>query len=89
MDIAAAPFYSHHVIQLLTWTVDSSMQPLDIAVLRGQFPALNQLVDGKTPIFFDGPGGAQVPHSVLTAMTDYLGRFNANLGGNADQLRIH
>lgn len=57
------------------------MQPLDIAVLRGQFPALNQLVDGKTPIFFDGPGGAQVPHSVLSAMTDYLGRFNANLGG--------
>ncbi len=57
------------------------MQPLDIAVLRGQFPALNQLVDGKTPIFFDGPGGAQVPHSVLAAMTDYLGRFNANLGG--------
>ena len=57
------------------------MQPLDIAVLRGQFPALNQLVDGKTPIFFDGPGGAQVPHSVLSAMTDYLGHFNANLGG--------
>ena len=57
------------------------MQALDIAVLRGQFPALNQLVDGKTPIFFDGPGGAQVPRPVLTAMTDYLGHFNANLGG--------
>lgn len=57
------------------------MQALDIAVLRGQFPALNQLVEGKTPVFFDGPGGAQVPHAVLTAMTDYLGRFNANLGG--------
>ncbi|EOD53473.1 cysteine desulfurase-like protein [Aeromonas molluscorum] len=57
------------------------MQPLDVAVLRGQFPALNQLIDGKSPLFFDGPGGAQVPQSVLGAMTDYLGRFNANLGG--------
>ncbi|MCX7132458.1 MAG: aminotransferase class V-fold PLP-dependent enzyme [Aeromonas sp.] len=57
------------------------MQALDIAVLRGQFPALNQLVDGKTPTFFDGPGGAHVPRPVLTAMTDYLGHFNANLGG--------
>jgi hypothetical protein len=27
------------------------MQALDIAVLRGQFPALNQLLDGKIPSF--------------------------------------
>lgn len=64
------------------------MQALDIAVLRGQFPALNQLVEGKAPIFFDGPGGAQVPHAVLTAMTDYLGHFNANLGGPFFSARV-
>ncbi|MED5525768.1 MAG: cysteine desulfurase-like protein [Pseudomonadota bacterium] len=54
---------------------------MNIAALREKFPALNQQVDGLTPIFLDGPGGAQVPSSVLAAMTDYLGRFNANLGG--------
>ncbi|MBJ7537405.1 cysteine desulfurase-like protein [Marinomonas transparens] len=48
---------------------------------RKQFPALNQRYQGITPIFLDGPGGSQVSQSVLDAMTQYLGRFNANLGG--------
>ncbi|OAN11209.1 cysteine desulfurase [Photobacterium jeanii] len=48
---------------------------------RQQFPALHQMVDGSPVCFFDGPGGAQVPQSVLDTMTAYLGRFNSNLGG--------
>lgn len=49
--------------------------------IREQFPALSQAVgDGGVPVFFDGPGGTQVPRSVLSAMMAYLGRFNANLG---------
>ena len=54
---------------------------MNIAQLREQFPALIQTVDGKSPIFLDGPGGSQVPQSVLNAMTAYLGHYNSNLGG--------
>ncbi|MCP4056363.1 MAG: aminotransferase class V-fold PLP-dependent enzyme, partial [Pseudoalteromonas sp.] len=54
---------------------------MNIAQLREQFPALIQTVDGKSPIFLDGPGGSQVPESVLSAMTAYLGHYNSNLGG--------
>lgn len=38
----------------------------------------------QLPIFFDGPGGSQVPQSVIGAMADYLGCYNSNLGGFAD-----
>ncbi len=54
---------------------------MNIAQLREQFPALMQSVDGKSPIFLDGPGGSQVPQSVLNAMSAYLGHYNSNLGG--------
>lgn len=54
---------------------------MNLTQLRRQFPALMQQVAGKSPIFLDGPGGSQVPQSVLSAMSAYLGYFNSNLGG--------
>ncbi|ENM5777046.1 cysteine desulfurase-like protein [Vibrio mimicus] len=51
-------------------------------LVREQFPALSQKVNDKPVVFFDGPGGSQVPQSVLDAMVAYLGRYNANLGGH-------
>ncbi|MBQ4834617.1 cysteine desulfurase-like protein [Pseudoalteromonas sp. MMG010] len=54
---------------------------MNINSLREQFPALMQHIDGQSPIFLDGPGGSQVPQSVLNAMTAYLGHYNSNLGG--------
>jgi len=55
---------------------------LNVSKLRGQFPALQQrLPDGSPFIYFDGPGGTQVPQRVLDAMTDYLIRMNANKHG--------
>ncbi len=33
-------------------------------------------------MFFDGPGGTQVPQRVIDAISDYLRRDNANSGGN-------
>ncbi|WP_105214925.1 cysteine desulfurase-like protein [Pseudoalteromonas sp. T1lg22] len=54
---------------------------MNLVSLRSQFPALMQQVNGESPIFFDGPGGAQVPQSVLDAMAAYLGFYNSNLGG--------
>jgi cysteine desulfurase family protein (TIGR01976 family) len=49
---------------------------LDLAAVRARFSAL----DGPT-VFFDGPGGTQVPDSVIQAVASYLRESNANLGG--------
>lgn len=48
----------------------------DIGWVRSQFPALEH---GE--VFFDGPGGTQVPYRVIEAVSEYLARSNANLHG--------
>ena len=53
----------------------------DFAALRAQFPSLNLIRDGCTPIFLDGPAGTQVPQRVIDAMVRYLTTCNANCGG--------
>jgi cysteine desulfurase family protein (TIGR01976 family) len=53
----------------------------DLDQIRAQFPALQQEVNGRVPIFLDGPGGTQVPETVIAAMSDYLRRDNSNQGG--------
>ncbi|MBC8104639.1 MAG: cysteine desulfurase-like protein [Cytophagales bacterium] len=50
----------------------------DTAPLRAQFPALRVK---PTPIFFDNPGGTQVPMGVIEAVGAYYARSNANVGG--------
>ncbi|MCG9679890.1 cysteine desulfurase-like protein [Vibrio sp. Isolate24] len=51
-------------------------------LVRAQFRALQQSHNDLPVMFLDGPGGSQVPNSVLEAMTAYLGFFNSNLGGH-------
>src|SRR5512137_108977 len=54
----------------------------DLSVVRDQFPALQQTDEQGQPfVYFDGPGGTQVPQSVIDAMADYLTRANANTHG--------
>jgi cysteine desulfurase family protein (TIGR01976 family) len=48
----------------------------DVAAVRARFSALD-----RPTAFFDGPGGTQVPDSVIEAMASYLRESNANLGG--------
>lgn len=55
--------------------------PLNVHALRTQFPALNELYNGRPAIFFDNPGGTQTPQVVIDAMVDYLTRRNANTHG--------
>lgn len=45
---------------------------------RTHFPALDRRHNGHPVAFFDGPGGTQVPHEVVDAMSDYLLHHNAN-----------
>ncbi len=54
---------------------------LNIDSVRAQFPSLQQIVEGKSPVFFDNPAGTQVPQRVIDAVTDYYIHKNANMGG--------
>jgi cysteine desulfurase family protein (TIGR01976 family) len=46
--------------------------------IRADFPALARREQGHPVAYFDGPGGTQVPRTVVDAMTDYLFHHNAN-----------
>ncbi len=48
------------------------------AKIRQHFPALDRQHAGLPVAYFDGPGGTQVPRSVVDAMTEYLFHHNAN-----------
>lgn len=56
-------------------------EPFDPMPLRAQFPALQLEVGGKTAVYLDGPGGTQVPQSVIDAMSSYLSHGGSNSGG--------
>jgi cysteine desulfurase family protein (TIGR01976 family) len=52
-----------------------------VRIIRSEFPALTQSVDGKAMVFFDGPGGTQVHSSVIEAMSRYFISANSNHDG--------
>jgi cysteine desulfurase family protein (TIGR01976 family) len=54
---------------------------LDVDWVRQQFPSLHQRVNGQPAVFFDAPGGTQVPQRVIDAIAGYLSANNANSGG--------
>jgi len=62
-------------------TQSETSSSLDLRWIRTQFPALAQTVNGHPAVFFDGPGGTQVPQRVIDAINGYLARDNANSGG--------
>ncbi len=54
----------------------------DLDKIRSGFPALQETDEqGRSYVYFDGPGGTQVPASVPLAMTDYFRTANANHAG--------
>ena len=53
----------------------------DVEAIRRRFPALEEPHDGRPLTFFDGPGGTQVPDTVIEAVTGYYRSSNANHGG--------
>jgi cysteine desulfurase family protein (TIGR01976 family) len=57
------------------------MPAFDVEALRRRFPAL-AIEDGGRPVaLFDGPGGTQVPDTVIEAIADYYRTSNANHDG--------
>ena len=49
---------------------------LDVEAVRARFSALRQPL-----VFFDGPGGTQVPDEVIAAVSTYYRESNANVSG--------
>src|SRR5208282_5965929 len=58
-----------------------TLQPIDLAWVRAQFPSLKQAVNGQPAAFLDGPAGTQVPQRVIDAVRDYYEQSNANTCG--------
>jgi len=57
------------------------MTTFDVDAIRARFPALSLMHAGRPMVFFDGPGGTQVPESVIDAVSGYYREANANHGG--------
>jgi cysteine desulfurase family protein (TIGR01976 family) len=54
---------------------------LNLEWIRDRFPALHKEIKGQPIIYLDGPGGTQVPRSVIEAIANYLIESNANAHG--------
>jgi cysteine desulfurase family protein (TIGR01976 family) len=48
---------------------------------RADFPALARTRAGSPLVYFDGPGGTQVPQQVIRVVSEAYGHHNANRGG--------
>ena len=67
--------------QVSTTTMTRGVHGARVAPLeqiRARFPALERVNEGNPVAYFDGPGGTQVPKSVVDAVRDYLLHHNAN-----------
>ncbi|WDL99091.1 cysteine desulfurase-like protein [Alicyclobacillus sp. ALC3] len=53
----------------------------EVFACRDQFPSLRREVAGQPVAYLDGPGGTQVPQSVIDAISDYYKTSNANTHG--------
>jgi cysteine desulfurase family protein (TIGR01976 family) len=59
-----------------------SVGSFPIKWVRDRFPALWRSAGDLQAIFLDGPGGTQVPESVIQAVGNYYRNANSNLGGS-------
>lgn len=63
-----------------------STAPLDVARIRGDFPALHQNVHGHPLAYLDNAATSQKPRQVLDAITHYYEADNANVHRGVHQL---
>lgn len=60
----------------------------DVAGLRAQFPALDQLVHGKPLVYLDNAATTQKPERVIDAITEYYRHSNANVHRGLHELSV-
>jgi cysteine desulfurase family protein (TIGR01976 family) len=76
----ATPLAAHPDLpNVPTATPDTT--PPDLSAYRQHFPALSLEVGGRRAVFFDNPGGTQVPQQCIDAIATYLATSNANTYG--------
>lgn len=77
---------SANAIPDTTVTLDSSEAYQQNALIRSQFPALNQMLDGYPLCYLDTAATSQKPQMVLDAMAQFYANDNANVHRAAHQL---
>ena len=61
--------------------MEEQLPTFDIDEIRSRFPALGRSENGRPVAYLDGPGGTQVPRTVIESMTRVLEEGVSNLGG--------
>lgn len=59
--------------------IDSIALDLDLQAIRSQFPILSRTVNDKPLVYLDNAATSQKPQCVIDALSDYYGRYNANI----------
>ena len=54
---------------------------LDLVAIRKQFPSLERTLERRPVVYFDGPGGTQIPRQVMDAVAHYYMAMNCNIEG--------
>jgi cysteine desulfurase family protein (TIGR01976 family) len=63
--------------------IDTTAKPsFDVSRWRDRFPALQQVVKGRVPTYFDNPAGTQVPREVIDAVCAMMTTSNSYPHGN-------
>ncbi len=67
-------------------TATALLEPVDIAALRAEFPALRQLVHGRPLVYLDSAASSQTPRPVIDALLEYYEKDRANVHRGVHQL---
>ena len=60
--------------------------PLDVSLVRRDFPVLDQTVDGRPLVYLDNAASSQKPRRVIDAITSYYLRDHANVHRGVHEL---
>jgi cysteine desulfurase/selenocysteine lyase len=77
---------SASVLERETARRPSDAEPLDMRLVRADFPALRQSVHGKPLVYLDNAATTQKPEQVMAAMYKYYSEDNANVHRGAHTL---
>ena len=67
-------------------TVVCNESGLDTELLRGDFPALQQLVHGRQLVYLDSAASSQTPRQVISALLEYYERDRSNVHRGVHEL---
>jgi cysteine desulfurase/selenocysteine lyase len=68
--------------------VPTAIEPLDVEVIKAQFPALQQTVHGKPLVYLDSAASSQKPQCVIDAISHYYEHDHANVHRGTHELAI-